>query len=113
MHSATCDHRQFIQRNFEGLSNGASRRALRRIASQLSRPRAAIAKAAAERYFASSANENCIHYVATIESNVAASFGPAVGLQGFLSRSSRSIRRSKSGFQWRSSCLAAKYRGAA
>jgi hypothetical protein len=73
MHSVICDHRQFIQRNFEGLSNGASRRALRRTVSQLSRPRAAIGKAAAVRCLASSANEKYIQALAGIAPSVAAS----------------------------------------
>jgi hypothetical protein len=49
MHYVTFDHRQFNQRKFDGLSNGASRRALRRIVSQLSRPRASNGKATAVR----------------------------------------------------------------
>jgi hypothetical protein len=73
VHCTICDHQQFIQRNFKGLSNGASRRALRRTVSQLSRLRAASGKAAAVRCLASSANEKYIQALATIALNVPAS----------------------------------------
>jgi len=49
MRIVSCERCEFNQRNFEVLVRGASRRALRRIVSQLSRPRAANGKAAAVR----------------------------------------------------------------
>jgi hypothetical protein len=72
MHSVICEHRQFNQRNFEELSNGASRRTLRRIVSQLGRPKAANGKAAAVRRLTSSADEKYIQSLSTIATSVAA-----------------------------------------
>jgi hypothetical protein len=114
LHCAISDHQQFIQRNFKGLSNGASRRALRRTVSQLSRPRAAIGKAAAVRCLASSANEKYIQALATIAPSVPASSSRSCRpARVFPSRCSPKIRRSVSVSQWLSSRLAAKQRGAA
>jgi len=73
MRSVICEHRQFIQRNFEWLSNGASRRALRRIVSQLGRLMAANSKAAAVRRHTSSADKKYIQPLSTIATIVAAS----------------------------------------
>jgi hypothetical protein len=73
MHSVICEHRQFNQRNFEELSNGASRRALRRIVSQLGRPMAANSKAAAVRRLTSSSDEKYIQPLSIIATSVAAS----------------------------------------
>jgi len=70
-----CAHFEFIQGNLEELVRGASRRALRRRVSQLSRPRAAIGKAAVGFNLTSSANKKLNHCLGNNASNVAAFFG--------------------------------------
>jgi hypothetical protein len=77
-----CERCEFSRRNLEELARGASRRALRCIVSQLSRPRTAIGKPSADCRLPLSANGKCINALATVEPKISASSRSRFRAQG-------------------------------